>query len=111
MMSLTRSVAVEYGPAIRSNAVATGMIRTPINVMLEEHTDLLAEALASNPLGRHAEVDEVAAAFAFLASDDASYLNGHTLVVDGGAGLPIAGMEASVVKLEAMIRSTEGRAG
>ncbi len=110
VLSLTRSVAAEYGPTVRSNAVSTGMIRTPLNVMLEEQTDMLAEALASHPLQRHVEMDEVAGAFAFLASDDASYMNGQNLVLDGGAGLPIAGMEVSVRKLEAMIRQLESQA-
>jgi NAD(P)-dependent dehydrogenase (short-subunit alcohol dehydrogenase family) len=108
VLSLTRTMALEYGPqGVRSNAVSTGMIRTPLNQMIEGDPSMLADALASNPLGRHVEMDEVAAAFAFLASDDAAYLNGHDLVVDGGAGLPIAGMEVSVKKMAEMIRQLE----
>ena len=108
VLSLTRTMAVEYGSSgVRSNAVSTGMIRTPLNQMIEGDPSMLADALASNPLGRHVEMDEVAAAFAFLASDDAAYLNGHNLVVDGGAGLPIAGMEVSVKKMAEMIRALE----
>ncbi|OWY63079.1 hypothetical protein B7486_55015 [cyanobacterium TDX16] len=108
VLSLTRTTALEYGPqGVRSNAVSTGMIRTPLNQMIEGDPTMLADALASNPMGRHVEMDEVAAAFAFLASDDAAYLNGHNLVVDGGAGLPIAGMEVSVKKMGEMIRQLE----
>jgi NAD(P)-dependent dehydrogenase (short-subunit alcohol dehydrogenase family) len=108
VLSLTRTMALEYGPqGVRSNAVSTGMIRTPLNQMIEGDPSMLADALNSNPLGRHVEMEEVASAFAFLASDDAAYLNGHNLVIDGGAHLPIAGMEVSVKKMGEMIRQLE----
>jgi NAD(P)-dependent dehydrogenase (short-subunit alcohol dehydrogenase family) len=82
MLALTRQLAVEYGPAVRFNAVVPGSIRTPIWDGLDESE--LSEAAAKTALGRLGRADEVAAAAAFLASEDASYITGAALLVDGG---------------------------
>jgi glucose 1-dehydrogenase len=82
---LMRDLAVELGPlGITVNNVAPGAISTPINQALLEDKDKVAALLKNIPLGRLGTVDDVAALVAFLASDDAAYINGSTFVVDGG---------------------------
>lgn len=86
---LTKTMAVELGAkGIRVNAVCPGYIRTPLNAALEANIggeDFVAAYEKEHiPLGRAGSAEEVAAAYAFLASDDASFIHGETLVVDGG---------------------------
>ena len=86
LMALTRSIAIDYAPrGITANAIAPGLI---ITAMSQRNLDtkpwfkrLMAEA---TPVPRMGAAEDIAAAAAFLASDDASFVNGHTLVVDGG---------------------------
>ncbi len=79
---LTKVWAAEYGPqGVRVNAVAPGPTRTPGTDPMGGALDELASTL---PLGRAAEADEIATAIVFLASDDATYVNGAILPVDGG---------------------------
>jgi len=81
---LTQSMAVElarYG--IRVNAVAPGFIDTPLDRELKHKDDTLA-LTQRTPMGRLGTIEETANAFLFLASDEASYITGATLVVDGG---------------------------
>jgi NAD(P)-dependent dehydrogenase (short-subunit alcohol dehydrogenase family) len=75
---LTRSLALELAPGIRVNAVAPGAIATERN----EEADSLTEEI---PLGRPGEPAEVASVVAFLLSDDARYITGASVLVDGGA--------------------------
>jgi NAD(P)-dependent dehydrogenase (short-subunit alcohol dehydrogenase family) len=83
VIELTRSMALELAPALRVNAVAPGYVLTPMQ--RAEYTDeMLAEVNRKLPLGRHARPEEVAALFAFLASDDAAYITGHVYCLDGG---------------------------
>ncbi|WP_028062490.1 SDR family NAD(P)-dependent oxidoreductase [Solirubrobacter soli] len=80
---LTRSWAAELGPSgVRVNAVAPGITMTEGNA---GHGDFLGEATKRFPAGRLARPEEIASAAVFLASDNASYLHGETLYVDGGA--------------------------
>jgi meso-butanediol dehydrogenase/(S,S)-butanediol dehydrogenase/diacetyl reductase len=80
---LARTMARELAPRIRVNAVCPGYVLTPMQ--RAEYTDeMLAEVNATIPLGRHADPDEVAALFAFLASDDAAYITGAAIAIDGG---------------------------
>ena len=85
LISLTRSFAHELGHlGVRCNAVAPGMTMTPM-IEADSASEAFVEGyLPRIPQGRFARADEVAATILFLASDDASYVNGSTLVVDGG---------------------------
>jgi len=83
VIELTRSMALELAPKVRVNAVAPGYVLTPMQ--RAEYSDEMLEAVNQKiPLGRHAQPEEVAAMFAFLASDDAAYLTGQVYVIDGG---------------------------
>jgi NAD(P)-dependent dehydrogenase (short-subunit alcohol dehydrogenase family) len=82
LAQLTRVWAGEYGPeGVRVNAVSPGPTRTPGTEPMADELDKLATTL---PLGRAADPDEIASAVVFLASDDAPYVNGAILAVDGG---------------------------
>jgi meso-butanediol dehydrogenase/(S,S)-butanediol dehydrogenase/diacetyl reductase len=83
VIELTKSMALELAPAIRVCAVAPGYVLTPMQ--RAEYTDkMLEEVNGKIPLRRHAKPEEIAALFAFLASDDASYITGHVYTIDGG---------------------------
>jgi len=94
LLMLTQCMAVDHGPeGVRVNCVAPGWVRTP---MADEEMDVLAERLGLDreaayaettvdvPLRRPASPEEVAATVAWLVSDDASYVNGAIVTVDGG---------------------------
>jgi NAD(P)-dependent dehydrogenase (short-subunit alcohol dehydrogenase family) len=82
LAALGRQLAVEYGPEVRVNTVVPGAILTPAwDGVPEEHRSASEQSTAAKRLGRP---EELAAAVAFLASDDASYVTGVDLVVDGG---------------------------
>ncbi len=89
IVALVKSAALDLGPyGIRVNAVAPGMIRTRANYITEDPV-AGPEYLKGVPLGRFAEPSEMAAVVAFLASDDASYVNGELLVADGGTTIGV----------------------
>jgi NAD(P)-dependent dehydrogenase (short-subunit alcohol dehydrogenase family) len=80
---LTRQLAVEYGPAgVRAVSVAPGAIDTPMNAATP--AEIRAAIAADTPLGRMGRPDDVAAVIAFLASDEAAFITGTEVVVDGG---------------------------
>lgn len=99
VISLTKSGALEYGPTVRVNCVAPGHVRTPLTAVWEQMPDAFAPIAEAIPLGRIGEAAEVAEAILFLASKRASYITGHTLVIDGGVLLPQAGTDAALAKL------------
>ncbi len=82
VIELTRSMALELAPKVRVCAVAPGYVLTPMQ--RAEYTDaMLDEVNRKIPLRRHAKPEEVAALFAFLASDDAAFMTGHVYTIDG----------------------------
>ena len=87
MENMTKTLALEYAPHnIRVNAIAPGATATPINSW-SENPDKRKEVESHIPMGRVGTSDEMAAITAFLASEDASYITGQTLFVDGGLTL------------------------
>jgi len=88
MENLTKTLALEYsGQGIRVNAVGPGAVVTPINKAWIDNPKARTEVESHIPLGRAADASEIAAAFAFLASDEASYITGQTLFACGGLTL------------------------
>ncbi len=88
VLSLTQTAALELAPAVRVNAVAPGMISTPLTEMVVSTPAWRAAAEAGTPLGRIGTADDVADVIVFLASPAAAYVTGHTIVIDGGSVLP-----------------------
>jgi NAD(P)-dependent dehydrogenase (short-subunit alcohol dehydrogenase family) len=83
VIELTRSMALELAPTVRVNAVCPGFILTPMQEA--EYTMEMRRAFASKlPLDRLGRPEDVAALFAFLASDDAAFITGQYFVIDGG---------------------------
>ena len=83
LMGMTKTFAREFGrKGVTVNAIAPGFISTEMVAAMPE--EVLAGMKAKVPVGRLGEPKEIANAYCFLASDEASYINGHTLSVDGG---------------------------
>ena len=88
MENMTKTLALEYAPhGIRVNAIAPGATATPINSSWTDDPDKKKEVESHIPMGRVGTSEEMAAITAFLASDDAAYITGQTLFVDGGLTL------------------------
>ncbi|WP_226043258.1 SDR family NAD(P)-dependent oxidoreductase [Natrinema sp. DC36] len=84
MVGLTKSLAIEWAPAIRVNALAPGYVKTAFTKGVRENREIRADLLDSIPIDRFAEPDEIAASAVYLASDAASYVTGEVHVADGG---------------------------
>ncbi len=83
LISLAKTMALELAPRIRVNCVCPGYVLTPMQ-QAEYTPEMLAAVEAKLPLRRHASPDEIAALFAFLASDEAAYMTGAAIAIDGG---------------------------
>ena len=82
VIELTKTMALELAPKIRVCAVAPGYVLTPMQ--RAEYTDeMLDEVNRKVPMGRHAKPEEIAALFAYLASEDAAYITGQVFTCDG----------------------------
>lgn len=90
LLNLTQQLAVELAPGIRVNAVAPAVVRTRLAQALYEG-DREAALAKVYPLGRIGEPEDVAGPVAFLLSDDAAWITGHTLTIDGGASAVAVG--------------------
>ncbi|WP_313807234.1 SDR family oxidoreductase [Sphingobium sp.] len=86
VIGLTRQMAVDYaGDGIRVNAVAPGIILTPSTAERMKMRAFRSQVVGTSPLGRPGTAEEVAGTVVFLCSDDAGYITGQTIAVDGGA--------------------------
>lgn len=91
LLTLTKNMALDYAAeGIRVNAVCPGFVDTSMTKGLFADPERAEQIRRMHPLGRFATADDIAAAVAFLASDEAAFITGHALVVDGGftAGRP-----------------------
>jgi NAD(P)-dependent dehydrogenase (short-subunit alcohol dehydrogenase family) len=82
LIGVTRALAVRCSPGLRVNAVAPGLVDTPMTAAMPPR--VLEKLVAKIPAGRSGRAEEIAAAVAFLASEEASYVNGQVLLVCGG---------------------------
>jgi NAD(P)-dependent dehydrogenase (short-subunit alcohol dehydrogenase family) len=85
VIGLSKAAAVEYaGRGIRINAIAPGLVRTPMTKHWEDDAEMRQFFIANTPVGRFAQAEEIANMVLFLCSDLASFAAGHTFAVDGG---------------------------
>ena len=102
VIALTRSAALEYGPALRANCISPGFIHTPLTDVGATHEVYRPAVDAGTPLGRPGQADEVADVAVFLCSPLASYVTGINLVVDGGSLLPSSQSDPMLLDLLSM---------
>ena len=82
---IVKNIAAEFGSKnIRANSIAPGLIKTDFAKALWENPDILKAVLSTTPMQRIGEPDEIAGVAVMLASDAGNYINGQTIVVDGG---------------------------
>jgi meso-butanediol dehydrogenase / (S,S)-butanediol dehydrogenase / diacetyl reductase len=84
VVNLTRQMAIQWAPAVRVNCVCPGMIETPMTRALLDEPAFREAVLLKYPLQRFGQADEVASAILYLASDEAGFVTGVSLPVDGG---------------------------
>ncbi|MFC7502850.1 SDR family NAD(P)-dependent oxidoreductase, partial [Nocardioides sp. GCM10030258] len=88
LVALTEVTALELGPrGVRVNAVAPGLVVTPLTAPAMDIAGIRDEYLENTPLGRSGEPSEIGAAVRFLLSDDAAWITGEVLAINGGAHL------------------------
>ncbi len=99
---LTKNVAIDYGRVgVRCNTICPGFIDTPMLAdVMAAMPDFKADVQRETKMGRFGKPEEIAGAACFLASDDASFVTGHTLVVDGGY---TAGHSHGIVELMGLV--------
>lgn len=92
LLTLVRSTAIDLGQyGIRANGVAPGVVDSPSAAFIVHNPEVAPRYLASMPLGRFGQPADIASAVSWLSSDEASYITGHTLIVDGGQTMGITG--------------------
>jgi len=84
LVGITKSMALDWAPDVRVNAIVPGYVATELTTDLQEDEDLRASIVRRTPLGRFADPEEVAGPAVFLASEAAGYVTGAVLSVDGG---------------------------
>ena len=88
--SLTRSLAIELSPEVRVNSVCPGAVDTGMfRAGIADDSKLMAEIASSHLVGRIAQPEEISATVCFLLSEDASFVNGTSVLVDGGASITL----------------------
>jgi len=105
VVALTMGAAQEYGPTVRVNCVSPGMIRTPLSELLFQIPKALDPVLDSTPLARTGTPEDVANVMLFLASDLSGFMTGQNLLVDGGLGLPQAGIDLVLKRMLDKLRA------
>lgn len=97
IISATQTSALEFGPrGIRINSISPGAVKTPLSVAI--NGDALERSMKClSPLGREGQPEEIAAAIHFLASDDASYVTGQNIFVDGGWSIGTTGATVEAI--------------
>jgi NAD(P)-dependent dehydrogenase (short-subunit alcohol dehydrogenase family) len=93
VIGLMASMAMEYGPVIRANAVSPGMIATTMTGPLVEDRKIADRMVRQTPAGRIGEPDDIADVVVFLVSDLARFITGQNIVVDGGMTLHGSGID------------------
>lgn len=109
-IALAASAALEWAPAVRVNCVSPGFVHTPLNQVLVADDAGRSAIEDRTPLGRVGTADETAALIAFLLSDDAGYITGQNIVLDGGTLLPSAQMDPVLGPLLEMFSDGTGAA-
>jgi NAD(P)-dependent dehydrogenase (short-subunit alcohol dehydrogenase family) len=94
VVAFTASVALEYGPTIRANAVSPGMIATTMTGPLVNDPVIAERMIAKTPAGRIGEPEDIADVVTFLVSDQARFITGQNIVVDGGMILHGSGVDS-----------------
>ena len=84
IVNLTRQMALEWAPQVRVNCVCPGVIETPMTAGLRQDAAWMQATLKRYPLGRFGRPEEIAAGILYLASDEAAFVTGVPLPVDGG---------------------------
>ena len=99
---LTKNVAIDYGRVgIRCNTICPGFIDTPmLHDVMDAMPEFKQDVIRETKIGRFGKPEEIAGAAFFLASDDSSYVTGHTMVVDGGY---TAGHRHGIVELMGLV--------
>jgi NAD(P)-dependent dehydrogenase (short-subunit alcohol dehydrogenase family) len=108
LLNLTQSLAIEWAPKVRVNAVTPGLVRTEQTHLHYGDEAGVAAASATVPLGRMAEPRDVAEACSFLASPMASYVTGASLLVHGGGERPAFLAAANALRSAGNTRPTRG---
>ena len=93
VVALTASLALEYGPVVRANAVSPGMIPTALTGPLVNDPTVAERMVTKTPAARIGEPEDIADVVTFLVSDDARFVTGQNLVVDGGMTLHGSGVD------------------